>query len=248
MIANSGQHLPADEAPRAATTARRHNRRPSRWAARLFCWRRQTLSDSGRRDVTTCGVPLSVRQRVLGEYHVGNLVQARRASEEMVRAGFNTGAVPYGYRGQRVRVAPAGRRPRWRTRLVIEPVEAATVKMIFTWRGENGVTVAALHQRLLAARYPAPLDPETGRPGVWTGAAVRAILREPKYLGLQVWGRRHHGRRVPSSAWVFSPLWVHPPIVSAAEFVVANRGSRLANAVPVTGDAVTGSFDRRAAQ
>lgn len=36
-----------------------------------------------------------------------------------------------------VRISPQGRRPRWRTRLVIEPVEANIVRMIFPWRGED---------------------------------------------------------------------------------------------------------------
>lgn len=134
-------------------------------------------------------MPWSVRQRVLREYHAGNLAQARRTSEEMVRAGFNTGAVPYGYRTQRVRVAPAGRRPRWRTRLVIEPVEA-----------EDGLAITAIRQRLVVARYLAPLDPETEQPGVWTRAVIRAILRKPKYTGRQVWaaattGGTHRQRR-----------------------------------------------------
>lgn len=191
-------------------------------------------------------MPWPVRQRVLREYHVVNLAHARRASEEMVRAGFNTGAVPYGYRAQRVRVTPAGKRPRWRTRLVIEPVEAATAKMIFVWRAENGLTVAAIRQRLIAARYPAPLDPQTGQPGVWTRAAIGAILRNPKYTGRQVWGRRHHGGPAPRARWVWSPVWAHPPVVSADLFAAANRHSE--PAADLAGhDACTRPEHRRAA-
>jgi hypothetical protein len=126
MTSNSAQHQLDDEVPRWAATAGQHKLWAPRWATRLFCSRRRTTHDTSGPDVTTSGVPWSVRQRVLREYHAGNLAQARHASEEMVRAGFNTGAVPYGYRAQRVRVAPARKRPRWRTRLVIEPVEAAT--------------------------------------------------------------------------------------------------------------------------
>jgi hypothetical protein len=36
-----------------------------------------------------------VRQHVLRDYHAANLAAARTVSEELVRAGFNTGDVPY---------------------------------------------------------------------------------------------------------------------------------------------------------
>lgn len=179
MPTTDGRHERDGEVPRWAATAGQPRFRAPRWASRLFCTHRRTTDDSDP-EVPTPGVPWSVRDRVLREYHAVNLAQARRASEELVRAGFNTGAVPYGYRAQRIRVAPARRKPRWRTRLMIEPMEAATVKMIFTWCGEDGLTIAAIRQRLIAARYPAPLDPETGQPGVWTRAAIRAILRNPE--------------------------------------------------------------------
>ena len=118
-------------------------------------------------------VPWAVRQRVLCEYHTATLAQARRGSEDLVRAG----AVPYGYRSRRIRVRLSGRRPRWRTRLVIEPAEAIAVKLIFRWRAEAGLDTAAIRRRLIEAGCPAPRDPETGLEGVWTRAAVRAILR-----------------------------------------------------------------------
>ena len=244
MTTNNRRHDRDGDVPRGATSVSQHKGRAPRWAARLFCSRRRSTSTGGA-EVTPSAVPWSVRQQVLQQYHAATLAQARRASEELVRAGFNTGTVPYGYRAQRVRIAPAGRRARWRTRLVIEPVEAATVKMMFTWRGEDGLTIAAIRQRLVAARYPAPLDPDTGQPDVWTRPITAAILRNPKYLGRQVWGRRHHGRRAPHDGWVWSPVWAHPPIVSTEEFIAANRRTRLATALPVTDTPVARSTDRR---
>jgi hypothetical protein len=235
MTTNSGRPESDGEVPRWAATAGR-GRWAHRQAARLFCSPRRTTDDRGP-DVTTSGVP-SVRQEVLREYQVGNLAQARRASEEMV---------PYGYRAQRVRVAPAGRRPRWRTRLVIEFVEATTVKMIFTWRGEDDLTITAIRQRLVAARCPAPLDPETGQPGVWTRAAIRAILRNPKYTGRQVWGRRRHGRRAPRTQWVWSPVWAHTPLITSKEFAAAKRRSWRVEAPPSDNNAAPPSEQGRAA-
>lgn len=222
MTTNTSRHDPDGEIPQWAATAG-HGFRASRWAARLLCSTRRRPAPDTSGFHAASDAPDPVRQRVLREYHAVNLEHARRASEEMVRAGFNTGAVPYGYRAQRVRVVPAGKRPRWRTRLLIEPVEASTVRMIFLWRGEDRLHFSEILRRLSAARYPAPLDPETGQPGVWTRAVVRAILRNPKYTGRQVWGRHHHGRRAPHTLWVWSPVWVHPPVITGEEFAAANR-------------------------
>jgi hypothetical protein len=100
--------------------------------------------------------------------------------------------------------------------------------MIFIWRGEDGLTIAEIRQRLVGARYPAPLDPDTGQPGMWICAVIAAILRNPKYHCRQVWGRRHHGRQAPRARWVWSPAWAHPPIVNAELFTAANQRTRSA--------------------
>ncbi|WP_410589238.1 recombinase family protein [Amycolatopsis sp. lyj-23] len=91
--------------------------------------------------------------------------------------------------------------------------------------GEGRLSTPEIRRRLTASRYPAPLDPETGEPGVWTVAMVRAILRDPKYLGRQVWGRTHHGKPTPRTAWIWSEAWAHPPPVTAEEFASADRRS-----------------------
>jgi hypothetical protein len=169
----------------AATAGRRSlAQRIAAHGARLFgSSKQQSTVGKGSSANESSDVPWTIRRRVLSEYHAATLAQARRGSEELVRAGFNTGDVPYGYRAQRVQVTPAGRRARWRTRLVIEPVEAATVRMIFAWRGEDRLPTKEIRRRLAVSRYPAPLNPETGQPGMWTVVIVRAILRNPKYLG-----------------------------------------------------------------
>lgn len=209
-----------DRVPRWAATAghRTFGQRLTAMGARLF----GSTTDPETGEATPSW---RVRQHVLQDYHAANLAAARTVSEELVRAGFNSGDVPYGYRARRVRVHPEGRRPRWRTRLLIEPVEAATVRMIFVWRGEERLSTPEIRRRLTASRYPVPLDPETGEPGAWTVAMVRAILGNPKDLGRQVWGRTHHGKPTPRTAWIWSEAWVHPPPVTAEEFASADRRS-----------------------
>jgi Recombinase len=228
-----------DGVPRWAATAGRRTlaQRVAAHGARLFCSSRRqpTDHDSGPR-TNSADVAWAVRQRVLREYHTATLAQARRGSEDLVRAGFHTGAVPYGYRPRRVRIRPDGRHPRWRTRLVIEPAEAIAVKLIFRWHAETGRDTAAIRRRLIDAGCPAPRDPQTGLEGVWTQAAVRAILRNPKYTGHQVWGRHHHGRRVPRAQWVWSGAWAHPPLIAVAEFAAANRHRWLAETPPTDDD------------
>jgi hypothetical protein len=238
--------------PRWAATAGHRSlaQRVATHGARLVGSAKQqsTVGKGGSAD-ESLEVPWTIRRRVLSEYYAATLAQARRGAEELVRAGFNTGDVPYGYRAQRVQVTPAGGRARWRTRLVIEPVEAATVRMIFVWRGTDRLPTTEIRRRLAASRYPAPLEPEAGQPGMWTVAMVRAILRNPKYLGRQVWGRTHHGKRTPRAAWVWSDAWVHPPLITVAEFTAAHRHRWLAETPPTDTGAMTsaGLPDRTAA-
>jgi hypothetical protein len=158
----------------------------------------------------------------LGDYHATNLAHARRASEELARAGFNLGTVPYGYRAARVRVATGTRRPRWLTRLVLEPVEAAAVKMIFLWRIAEKLSFAMIQHRLAAERHPAPIDPATGHEGVWTETAAHAIFHNPKYTGRQLWGRRHRGSPVSPERGLWSSAWAHPPLLTDDQFATAN--------------------------
>lgn len=239
----TAQDEPGDRIPSWAATAGRQTfgQRLTAMGARLFG--SATDQDTGESTPSW-----RIRQHVLRDYHAANLAAARTVSEDLVRAGFNTGHVPYGYRARRVRVTPAGRRPRWRTRLLIEPVEASTVRMIFVWRGEDRLSTTEIRRRLAASRYPAPLDPETSEPGVWTVTIVRAILRNPKYLGRQVWGRTHHGKPTPPADWVWSQVWVHPPLVTADEFAAANpRSWRTPDPASTDDDVAVAPPDRRRA-
>ncbi|MCU1680188.1 MAG: recombinase [Amycolatopsis sp.] len=227
MPANTQRVDPDDEVPRWAATAGRTS------PAQRLAVRTTQLFRSQRRRRTDLRNPVGdelntlppVYPQTLRDYHAVNLTQARRASEDLVRAGFNTGAVPYGYRSQRARIALQGQRPRWRTRLVIEPVEAAVVKMVFMWRGMERLALEDIRKRLTESRYPPPLNHDTGQPGVWTSTALRAILHNPKYTGYQVWGRSHHGRQVPRDQWVWSSERAHPPLITAEEFATANSHS-----------------------
>lgn len=140
-----------------------------------------------------------------------------------MREGWNTGGLPYGYRAERVRITPAGRRPRYRTRLALDPDQAPVVRRIFAWRVHDRLSTTQIAMKLRRHHAPPPHDPITGGRLAWTAEAVLAILHNPKYLGQQVWGRRRHGKRVPHSAWVWSHSWAHPALVEPALFAAAQK-------------------------
>jgi hypothetical protein len=164
-------------------------------------------------------------KRVLQRYHAMNLAAARRATEDLVREGWHTGAVPYGYRSHRIRISPAGRRPRYRTKLLIDRKEASIVEMIFWWFVHNGQSVDEIVYRLDHAHYPAPRRAGPVTPSRWTSASVRAILGNPKYTGYQVWGRTRNGDPEPFEQWVWSRQLAHPAIIDTKIFLAAQRVS-----------------------
>lgn len=134
--------------------------------------------------------------------------------------------MPYGYRPHHVLISPHGRRPRHRVRQVVEPSEAFVVWMIFTWHAHDNLTHAQITDKLVSARYPAPLNPATGQPVAWTAAFVRSVLRNPKYTGWQVWGHHHHGHPLPRDRWVWSDIQAHPALIPTTLYDAAQHPPR----------------------
>ena len=74
------------------------------------------------------------------------------------------------------------------------------------------------HDHQPAERRPAAATPHPS-PGGWTPGSVYAILRNPKYTGHMVYGRRRStgSRRfhtVPQDQWIWSPEPAHPAIIT----------------------------------
>jgi hypothetical protein len=116
--------------------------------------------------------------------------------------------------------------------LAIEPIEAATVAMMFSWRTRDELGLTEIARRLNAARYPRPVHPTTLLEVAWTSGHVAAILANPVYSGRSVWGRSRDGRPVPAELWVLSSRQAYLAVVSDDEFLAAQRdparGSALA--------------------
>ena len=96
------------------------------------------------------------------------------------------------------------------------------MEQIFAWRTDDHLGTYAIARRLAADpdAYPAP-DPAIG----WTPQVVWQILRNPKYTGHMVYGRRRKingkTRPMPPAQWIWSAQPVHPEIVTRATWDAA---------------------------
>ncbi|WP_406642749.1 recombinase family protein [Amycolatopsis sp. WGS_07] len=156
-----------------------------------------------------------VQWAVLAVHHAETTRRARAAMADIVRAGYQIGPPPYGYRVVRVRVTGPTGNSRLRAVLVQDWQAAAVVKQIFGWRADDGLTFAAIAARLNSdlRQYPAPVP--NGR---WTAKSVRRIVLNVKYTGRQVWARTVDGRPVPTRQWVISARNAHERLIDDGTF------------------------------
>jgi hypothetical protein len=136
-------------------------------------------------------------------------------------AGWNIGTAPYGYTAERVPhpVPMKAAQGRTKTRLILDPVRGPVVAAIYTWRVDEHLGVPAITARLNAdhGRYPPPDGLH------WAESSAGRILRNPKYTGYMVFGRRRKTSRrqyrpVPPEEWTWSEQPAHPAIVTRAMF------------------------------
>jgi site-specific DNA recombinase len=191
-----------------------------------------------------------VKQGIAEWYRYQLKEKAWRGFEQHTLDGYNIGGAPYGYQPERIpHPNPAkAAQGRTKTRLVLDPHRAPVVAQIFTWRTVDKLGVATITNRLNADpdRYPSP------RPGGWTAGGVYAILRNPKYTGHMVYGRRHcargkHGYTVPQEQWVWSPEPTHPAIITrqvwdTAQGIGAEHASARDDTEPSTHPAARRSY------
>jgi site-specific DNA recombinase len=139
--------------------------------------------------------------------------------------GWNIGTPPYGYVADRIPhpVPVKASQGRTKTRLALDPDRAPVIAQIFTWRvlGKLGMPTIAARLNADPARYPAP-----GQKG-WITQNIAVILRNPKYTGYMVFGRKRarngHRVRVPQEEWLWSPGPVHPAIIDRATWDAAQQ-------------------------
>ncbi len=187
-------------------------------------------------------------KQAISEWYVLNMLELSwGGTKAHTDQGFNIGKPPYGYVAARMRhpVKNKAEQGKVKHRLIPDPVRGPVVTQIFLWRALDRLGYQAIADRLNCEpdRYPPP-DPILGggrrRVGAWTASNVREILDNPKHTGYMVWNRRKRprpergirGKVNPPSAWVWSSLPTHEPLVTREIFEAAStvarfrRGSR----------------------
>jgi site-specific DNA recombinase len=181
-------------------------------------------------------------------------VRAAMSAQTATEGRFLGGRPPYGYQ-----LADAGEHPHPGKaavgarlhRLEPDPATAEVVSRIFElFLAGHGCY--AIAEQLTAEGIPSPAGYDRARnphrPGrAWAKSAVRAILRNPRYTGYQVWGRQRrdevlldvndvaagHVSRMrwnDAANWVWSAQPTHPPVVDQATFQAVQ--SRIASRSP----------------
>jgi site-specific DNA recombinase len=133
-------------------------------------------------------------QGMFAEYERAKVLErSRRGKRHRARAGAVSvlSRAPFGYR-YITREAGGGA-----ARYDVDEDAARVVRQIFTWVGDERLTLAAVCRRLHAAGISSP----AGNP-YWSRAMIHAMLLNPAYAGQAAYGRR---RCIPWQA----PL--HPP-------------------------------------
>lgn len=78
-----------------------------------------------------------IQWAVLAAHHAETTRRARQAMVELVRAGYQIGPPPYGYRALRIRVTDPTGHSKLRAVLVPDWQTAAVGKQIFIWRADH---------------------------------------------------------------------------------------------------------------
>ncbi|MCC6963733.1 MAG: recombinase family protein [candidate division Zixibacteria bacterium] len=139
-----------------------------------------------------------------------------RGLKGQVLRGYSAGGRVYGYDTKPDWIEPEqydkfGRRRRHGVRVVINPREAAVVLRIFQLFAQ-GIGYRHIASTLNAEQIESPHSGCGHRSGYWQSSTIRAMLKQPKYVGDWTWNRTKWnkknatGKRLarlnPASAWV----------------------------------------------
>jgi site-specific DNA recombinase len=167
----------------------------------------------------------------IAEWYVRDLIEkSRRGMEESVRQGWHTGGrPPYGYMLEaHPHPNPSkAREGKHKHRLIIDPARGPVVLMIFEDYCLRRLGLSAICNKLNRdpGKYPPPIPnrkDENGEAHTWSKSVINSMLRNPKYTGLNVWGRhdKRRGRPLirPREDWVWSEQPTHEAIISRELF------------------------------
>jgi site-specific DNA recombinase len=132
-----------------------------------------------------------------------------RAREGRMCGSFHT---TYGYDYIPVSQKNGGRR-------VINEIEASWVRQIYQWLLNDGLTLGAIRNNLMAMNVP------TKKNKFWTKVAINSILKNPAYIGKTyafTCDMKRKPRRKPKEEWIEIPD-VTPAIISQELFDAAQK-------------------------
>ena len=117
----------------------------------------------------------------------------------------------------------------------ISPEEARTVKMIFSWVADEGMTLRGVVRRLQEMK----IKPRKSKRGVWSTSTLSTLLRNRAYIGEAHWGssfavvpdnplknekykkiKKSSRRKRPRDEWITIPV---PAIIALGVFEKAGR-------------------------
>lgn len=124
---------------------------------------------------------VAVHGLVDGLYLREMAAKIKRGLKGQLSRGLATGGVTYGYRTVPI-PDPNRADEKIGCRIEVEPSEAAIIRQVFEWFTE-GVPIRSIVTKLQTQGVAAPRGPNAA--GAWRNAAVRRMLANPKYRGLQ---------------------------------------------------------------
>lgn len=187
--------------------------------------------DSARMNGAAGGVDIAFRNVIYGYYSKDLSVKVKSGKLTKAQKGdFISPFAPIGYCKDKKN----------KNRLVIEGNGAAIVRRIFHMAG-MGMSVLQITRLLNAEKTPTPSELQNSRGNyhkwwagieginLWDNSMVTRILRDERYLGKTVYGKRYRPQvgsnktlKVPKSDWVIAE-GVHEPIVTKEEFSAAQQ-------------------------
>jgi site-specific DNA recombinase len=126
-------------------------------------------------------------QGMIAEYERAKILErSRRGKRHAARRGCIEvlGGAPYGYRY--ITKQQGGGQADYQ---IVEE-EARIVKQVFTWVGQEGLTLRAVRRRLAEAGVPTRKGNKW-----WNRSSIRAMLTNPAYKGTAMFGRTRRGPR-----------------------------------------------------
>jgi site-specific DNA recombinase len=154
-------------------------------------------------------------QGVIAEYERAKILErTRRGRMHKVREGrmLPFGTAPYGYAIVRSKDAPGGT-------VVIDEVEAQSVRAMYRWVLDEGMSARQVAKRLNASGIP------PRRAKVWVAGSVYNVLTNPAYAGMATYGKREPAepkrprkpgtyRKNAKSSHLVRPQaqWLHVPV------------------------------------